>query len=269
MNQKVSIITVNYNNLKGLQTTAESILRLDYQNFEWIIIDGGSTDGSKAYIEHLNGKLSFWCSEKDKGVYDAMNKGISQAKGEYLIFMNSGDSFRSENVLSQIFDSLKGCPDVIYGDALYVFKDHEELRTVPKAIDFRFIYEYTIFHQASFIRKKTLQENRGYDTKLKIVADWKLWLVCVLQNRKFVYTPYVICKFDAYGISTGHDDNVNKERNLVFQEILPSGIKKIMDEIYAYESVIPYQKYLFTKISESRFVKRMLNGFIKFIKYIL
>lgn len=86
MNQKISIITVNYNNLKGLQRTAESIIRLDYQNFEWIIIDGGSTDGSKAYIEHLNNKLSYWCSEKDKGVYDAMNKGISHAMGEYLIF---------------------------------------------------------------------------------------------------------------------------------------------------------------------------------------
>lgn len=269
MNQKVSIITINYNNLKGLQRTAESINRLDYQNFEWIIIDGGSTDGSKAYIDHLNDKLSFWCSEKDKGVYDAMNKGISHAMGEYLIFMNSGDCFHSKSVLSQVFAEITGYPDVIYGDALYVYEDHEELRTVPKAIDFRFIYEYTIFHQASFIKKELLLENGCYDTNLKIVADWKMWLILVLQNRTFLYTPYVICKFDAYGISTGHDDNVNKERNFVFQEILPPGIKKMMDEIYAYEGVIPYQKYLFTRISESRFVKRMLNGFIKFIKYIV
>lgn len=266
MNQKVSIITINYNNLKGLQSTAESILRLDYQNFEWIIIDGGSTDGSKVFIEQMDERLSFWCSENDKGVYDAMNKGISHAKGEYVIFMNSGDSFYSETVLSQVFANLKNSPDVIYGNALYIFEDHEELKSVPETIDFRFIYEYTIFHQASFIKRELLVENGGYDINLKIVSDWKIWLIFILQNRVFVYTPHVICRFDAYGISTGHDDNVNKERNIVFQEILPPGIITMMEEVYAYEGIIPYQKYLFYKIAEIRFVKRILNGFIKFIK---
>lgn len=265
---KISIITINYNNLTGLKKTTESITALDYNYYEWIIIDGGSNDGSKEFIEsiiHTNNKISFWCSEKDNGVYHAMNKGIKQSRGEYLIFMNSGDCFSSANIITKVFQKAH-LSDIIYGNALYIFNDHEELRKVPQKLTFRYIYEYTIYHQAAFIRRDLLIQSNGYDETLKIVSDWKMWLIWILQNKKYEYIPETICKFDAYGISTGHNENLQHERNIVFQEILPPGIKPIMDEIYNYESIISYQPELFSIIRNNKLYKKLIRFSMRLIK---
>lgn len=262
---KLSIITINYNNCAGLEKTSQSILSLNYNDFEWIIIDGGSTDGSKELIESLveETNLTFWCSEKDNGIYNAMNKGIQHSNGDYLIFMNSGDCFFSSDILNKVFN--KGIKaDIIYGNALYIFKDHEELRKVPKNITFRYIYEYTIFHQSTFIRKELLEN--GYDENLKIVADWKMWLVWVLQNKIFYYIDEAICKFDAYGISTGNEENVEKERNKVKSEILPQGIKDLMDEVYLYENIIYYNPMVLKLIGNSHTYKLIFRFVVKMIK---
>lgn len=126
---KLSIITVNYNNFDGLKKTAESILTQTWRDFEWIIIDGASTDGSREYIVDLNENLnkngwnpiSYWCSEPDKGIYNAMNKGIVKAKGDYLNFMNSGDGFYESDTLRKIYLYIvKGNSDVYYGDANFI-----------------------------------------------------------------------------------------------------------------------------------------------------
>ena len=102
---KLSIITINFNNKDGLKRTIESVISQKFQEFEWIIIDGGSSDGSKLLIEEVarnNKKLvSYWCSEPDGGIYPAMNKGIDKAKGEYILFLNSGDTLHNKNVLQE------------------------------------------------------------------------------------------------------------------------------------------------------------------------
>lgn len=265
----ISIITINYNNLSGLKKTAKSVRELEYNDFEWIIIDGGSCDGSTEFIEDISNKcpqISFWCSEKDKGVYNAMNKGIKQSKGEYLIFMNSGDCFFSSQTIANVFRTPHSA-DIIYGDALYVFNDHEELRKVPTRLTFRYIYEYTIYHQSAFIKRELLITSNGYDESLKIVSDWKMWLIWILQNKKYEYTKETICRFDAYGISTGHDDAILKERNIVFQKVLPPGMKAIMDEIYSYESITPYQPQLFSIIRRKKIYKKLISAIIHLIKY--
>lgn len=100
---KLTIITINLNNKAGLQTTIDSVIAQTYKDFEWIIIDGGSTDGSKELIEKYTNYIKYWVSEPDKGIYNAMNKGIKVAEGEYLQFLNSGDSLFSNSVLSDIF----------------------------------------------------------------------------------------------------------------------------------------------------------------------
>lgn len=265
---KLSIITINYNNYFGLKRTYDSIASLKYSNFEWIIIDGGSKDGSKEFIESLLGKINitYWCSEKDKGIYNAMNKGIKHSNGEYLIFMNSGDSFYSPDIISKVFSNNIQA-DIIYGNALYIFKDHEELRKVPNDLTFRYIYEYTIYHQASFIKKNLFNEN-GYDENLKIVSDWKMWLIWILQNKTFSYIDETICRFDAYGISTGNDKNVEIERNIVKEEILPNGINYLMDEIFLYESIIPYRPELLNAIKRNNFYRKIINLSIKIIRFI-
>ena len=117
---KLSIITVNLNNMEGLQKTCDSIISQTFKNFEWIVIDGGSADGSKELIEEYGSNISYWVSEPDKGIYNAMNKGIKVAKGEYLYFLNSGDYLFDSNALSDVFlDNPK--EDIVYG---FVAREH-------------------------------------------------------------------------------------------------------------------------------------------------
>ena len=111
---KLSIITVNLNNLEGLKRTYESVVCQTFTDYEWIVIDGGSTDGSREFIEQHQDKFAYWCSEPDKGIYNAMNKGIMRAKGEYLNFMNSGDCFASNDTLIRVLVDERN-EDIIYG----------------------------------------------------------------------------------------------------------------------------------------------------------
>ena len=116
---KLSIITVNLNNKDGLQKTIDSVISQTYKDFEWIIIDGGSTDGSKELIENYSDYVSYWVSEPDKGIYNAMNKGIKQSHGEYLQFLNSGDIFIEDNTLKQVVSQLVN-EDIVFGYAVII-----------------------------------------------------------------------------------------------------------------------------------------------------
>ena len=110
----VSIITVNFNHLEGLKRTYESIVSQTFTDYECIVIDGGSTDGSREFIEQHQDRFAYWCSEKDNGIYHAMNKGIRQAKGEYLNFMNAGDAFACSKTLAGVFSEHRTA-DILYG----------------------------------------------------------------------------------------------------------------------------------------------------------
>ena len=109
-----SIITVSYNEVASIRQTLDSIVNQTFKDFELIVVDGGSTDGTKEIIAQYNGLISWWCSEPDKGIYNAMNKGIAHATGKYVNFMNAGDSFFNNDVLQHVYDS-RLCPDVIEG----------------------------------------------------------------------------------------------------------------------------------------------------------
>jgi glycosyltransferase involved in cell wall biosynthesis len=114
---KLSIITINYNDVLGLKRTLESVTGQIYSNFEYIVINGGSTDGSKELLEKYTDKISYWVSEPDQGIYHAMNKGIEKASGEYLLFMNSGDLFYNSGILKEVVDHISKY-DLIYFDIL-------------------------------------------------------------------------------------------------------------------------------------------------------
>src|SRR5690606_3965772 len=126
-NPLISIITVNLNNLEGLKRTMASVFNQTYQNFEYLIIDGGSSDGSKEYIEANADKISYWVSEPDKGIYNGMNKGIKKARGEYLLFLNSGDHFVEQKVLEDNHHFLNDSP-IIYFDVLVRYKGDEYIK---------------------------------------------------------------------------------------------------------------------------------------------
>lgn len=116
----LSIITVNLNNLEGLKRTYDSVVSQTFTDYEWLVIDGGSTDGSREFIEQHQDKFAYWCSEPDKGIFNAMNKGIVRAKGEYLNFMNSGDCFACEETVAEVFGKtglLIYCMDIHFMEA--------------------------------------------------------------------------------------------------------------------------------------------------------
>ena len=264
---KCSIITINYNNYDGLKRTINSILQQSFSDFEWIVVDGGSTDGSRELIEQYQEHLSWWCSEPDKGIYNAMNKGISHSSGEYLNFMNSGDWFYSKETLGEVFAKERNA-DILYGDAVFVSSDGKEsYRTKPQIVNMNLLYTNTIIHQASFIRGDLLRRE-GYDESLKIVSDWKKWIEWMLQNRTFKYLNTCICYFDYGGISS-HADLRNTERSIVLNGVFPLGIRQDLDELNEIKRIIAYNPELSTVyriINKRRLFRRLTNAFLSSIK---
>lgn len=196
---KYSIITINYNNRDGLKKTIESVINQSYQDFEYIVIDGGSTDGSAGIIKDYEAHIDYWVSEPDKGIYHAMNKGIEHAHGEYLNFMNSGDCFYDCNVLCNVSTYLT--KDIIEGYTYNIesskssFKDEEFTPTM------HFFFGGSLNHQACFI-KKHLFKDHSYDENYRIISDWIFFIETIIfQNKTYKYVPICITKFDGYGIS--------------------------------------------------------------------
>lgn len=209
---KLSIITINYNNENGLQKTIDSIKVQTLQDFEWIVIDGGSSDGSKELLEHYQEHFSYWCSELDKGIYNAMNKGVLHATGEYVLFMNSGDNFHDEYVLEKTWPYLKDY-DFITGDSISYHKDGTVGPwNAPRHFTAYMIVFYSINHQSTFIRTRLLKE-RPYRENLKIVADWEQQLYeLVFKDATYNYLPIIVSDFHEDGVSQMNTDLHNKER---------------------------------------------------------
>lgn len=226
-NTLVSIITINLNNLEGLKKTMASVFTQTYKEFEYIVIDGGSWDGSKEYIEANSAGLAYWVSEPDEGIYKAMNKGITMAKGEYLLFLNSGDWFYDREVLSIAGNQLSGC-DVLYGNMIKVFPDgreHLDKGVNGKKLSLSIFIEKTINHSSAFINKRIFLMYGLYDENLKIVSDWKLFLIALgLNNSVVTYIDYPFSYFDMTGISNANLTLRDSERNLVLKEYVPSPI---------------------------------------------
>lgn len=209
---KISIITVNFNNKKGLAKTIDSVLTQTYSNIEYIIIDGGSTDGSKELIEQYTSSITYWISEKDKGIYDAMNKGITHATGDYLLFLNSGDFFISVNVLNDIFGKKIYKELLIIGRQYYINqkgKITSSRHLIPEDICEDFFWSNTLPHQATFINKNLLDQIGGFDLKYKVVADWAFWYEAIITNNS---TYLFIEHFISYMESDGIPSDINKCR---------------------------------------------------------
>ena len=225
--QKVSIITINYNNLAGLKKTRESIVCQTYDNYEWIVIDGGSTDGAKEFLQEHADEMSYWCSEKDSGVYNAQNKGTSRASGDYCIFMNSGDSFYSEDVLEKVFSVIHN-DDVLYGDWVRVFPDGKTRYIEPSnKADYAFFFVDNICHQAMFIKTSLLKES-PYDESYRLYADWAKWTEFAYKGKTFKYIHQRICYFMMDGMSAENEENNARERKRVIEEYYPGSLKTMM-----------------------------------------
>ena len=220
----ISIVTITYNNLDGLKKTAESVAAQTHADFEWIVVDGGSDDGTQDYMAKAPRRPDVFVSEPDGGVYDAQNKGIARARGVYVICMNAGDTFRSDDVLERVVEAGLSA-DVVYGDWVRYCGDHEELCQSPAEMPpfFFFMPGCNICHQAMFVRTDLLQQSK-FDTKYYVCADWVKWRHLMAEGCSFKHVPIVVCTFDAIdGLSS-----VRTWRNILdsirFQSDFPEGV---------------------------------------------
>jgi len=266
---KLSIITVNLNNSSGLQKTIESVISQTSHNFEYIIIDGGSTDGSVDIIHSFTGipqgeyiemkeprdseqfgvtnhdtcdspsnlskiqplfnPIVYWISEKDNGIFHAMNKGIKVAKGEYCQFLNSGDWLASTNVIGIMLTYLPDC-SIFYGNMLKQMSKGKIYRdTCEKGnISMLTFYRGTINHSPAFIKRSLFEKYGLYDETLQITADWKWYLIVIaIKNEPVNYVNVDVTCFNMNGISNSNYILAKSERRKVLEELLP--IKILQD----------------------------------------
>lgn len=229
---KLSIVTINYNNKTGLEKTIQSVISQTSRDFEWVIIDGGSSDGSKEVISDLNDhfNLGYWCSEPDKGIYNAMNKGIAHATGDYLHFLNSGDFLVDENVIGD-FNSLSCTEDIVAGD---IFLDGDPTKRLnspeERDIDFDFFKYSMVRHSASYMKRSLFLKYGGYDEKYRIVSDMKYFMESLLKNNcTYRHWNRIVTDFNTEGISENpqtHELDL-REREMVFDEFLPRYYRSI------------------------------------------
>ncbi|MEP0263905.1 glycosyltransferase family 2 protein [Dokdonia sp.] len=212
---KISIITINYNNASGLTKTLESVAGQTYTNIQHIIVDGNSTDGSKAVLDTHNFHDAIKISEPDSGIYNAMNKGVKNASGDYLLFINSGDSLRSNDVIESIIPILKGDKDLYYGNLAMQHENSDQIRTYPEALNFYyFFHNGSLPHPSLFFKKSLFTEIGLYREKFKIVADWDYYVHAIFKHdATYEHMNIVVSNFDMFGISSDP-----KHRTLLLEE---------------------------------------------------
>lgn len=203
MSKKVTVVTVCYQSEDTIEMTIESVLSQNYYNFEYIIVDGASSDNTWKYIEkHLEDKRIVAISESDNGLYDAMNKATDMASGDYLIFMNSGDVFVDNNVIANMASHLMG--DIVYGNVIRIRTDGEKKETYGGRgyVKWLLLQGRMICHQAMFIKTSTMRQYR-YDLEYRITADFNFLCKCVRDKLEFTYIDIDVSKMDnVSGIST-------------------------------------------------------------------
>jgi putative colanic acid biosynthesis glycosyltransferase len=192
----ISIVTVTLNNIDGLKKTSHSLSSQNAKDYEWIVIDGASTDGTDGFLSH---STATYISEPDNGLYDAMNKGIGRATGTYILFMNAGDVFASTSTLETITQHIKdNNSDFIYGDALEISNDKEIYK---HARPHSTLLKGMMTHHQSMIYKRECLDNLQYDLRYKIAADYNFTLRFLKTAKKITYIPFPLCVFESGGIS--------------------------------------------------------------------
>lgn len=223
----LSVVTINYNNAEGLLKTIESVVEQEFSAYEYIVVDGGSTDGSKEIIERYSDKITYWVSEPDNGLYYAMNKGIGVSKGKYIHFLNSGDYYASKDILSTVFSReytepfVRGVQLCDYGDSQIRWTNLGN-----RDVTLYDMYVNTMLHEATIIRRDMFGKYGLYDENLKIVSDWKFFLQAILGGERTAFVDKELIVFEMNGVSTNksHGEKHLQERKAVLQELMPNNM---------------------------------------------
>lgn len=241
---RLSVITINLNNAPGLIRTIESVIAQDYGELEYIVIDGGSSDDSMDVINRYSSRISSWISEKDDGIYQAMNKGIRLAKGEYCLFLNSGDWLLSPDSLQRFMASVED-EDIVtshWGDYIYD-------GIIPtRGFTFYLFYKVSFMHFNTVIRRELFEKIGCYDESFKIVSDWLFFLLAIFRyNCRVKVVDFVMAQNEVPGVSLSQMELQKSERMRVLEQYFPyfmddykellrmkqSRIIRMYDRIYA------------------------------------
>jgi glycosyltransferase involved in cell wall biosynthesis len=224
----ISVITVNLNNKEGLEKTIASVISQKLDCVEYIIVDGGSTDGSLEIINENAHEITTWISENDTGIYNAMNKGIKIATGDYLIFLNSGDTFTSHNILEEVSAFFQDV-DLVYGNLNIQDNERNWVKTFPDKLDFAYFLHNYLPHPATFIKKSLFNKIGFYNESYKVISDWEFFNLAINKfNCSYKHIPLVISNFELNGISSNKtysqiiQDEITDSLELNFPTILPA-----------------------------------------------
>jgi glycosyltransferase involved in cell wall biosynthesis len=261
---QISIITINYNNQKGLQDTIQSVLSQSFENFEYIIIDGQSSDGSIDIIKANEDKISYWESNKDDGIYNAMNKGIKKAKGDFLLFLNSGDVFHDDKSLKNAAVFLETGLDIYYGNLLLRYQSKDVVKEFPNELSFYFFVNNGYLpHPSTFINRKLFENFGLYDESYKIAADWDFFIRLICKhNASYKHINSVISIFDKQGISNdpSYIELKAQERDRCLNENFSPFVKDI-ERLVEYDKHHNFSRFKMLRSLESNSKARKMNSF--------
>ncbi|MCM1108391.1 MAG: glycosyltransferase [Clostridium sp.] len=226
---KLSIITINRNNAEGLERTMRSVIGQTCRDFEYIVVDGASTDRSVEVIQTHADRLAYWVSEPDKGVYNAMNKGVAQAHGEYCLFINSGDELAHKDVVKRVLPRLCGA-DFYAGDTMVDYGRERRVMKSPYKMTIDFILRRSVSHPATFTHTCLLTDH-PYNEENKIVSDWELlFSEWIFNNRNYERINELISVFYNNGISATEPKLVAMERKRTVDRLLSPAVQAVIME---------------------------------------
>lgn len=261
---KLSIITINLNNADDLKKTIQSVIEQSWTEFEFLVIDGGSVDGSKEIILEYADRIHYWVSEKDKGVFNAMNKGIDHSSGEYLLMLNSGDVLYNKEILHKVFVENSISEDIIYGDVLRESKGSIiDTSYFPQSLTFQFFRNGSLSHQGTFINRKIHTRLGLYDEALKFSSDWKLFILSICKyNFSYKHLPFIltVCNCDGLTCNPGNFAEMKEEIERTLKTHFPSFLEDYKRLDFLEQRTLK-RKITSYKMKAKSFTKRILKTY--------
>lgn len=254
---KISIITVNLNNSEGLRRTLDSIEAQSFQDFQFIVVDGDSTDQSKQLIANRDAIIDLQISESDTGVYNAMNKGIALATGDYLLFLNSGDHFIDANSLQDAIVALVDA-DLVCFDISVSGQGKDYIKQHPDTISLGYMLKDTLAHQATFIKRSLFDTIGFYDESLKIAADWKFFIEVLLRSdAKYKAVHHILTQYYLDGMSATAKGTFTRRAE---REVILQGPLKILATAKEEHLLLQTNRFKILRALESSKVAQKLNS---------
>ncbi len=263
---KISVITINRNNRPGLESTIKSVFEQTFTDFEYIVIDGASTDGSVEIIEKYSDRLKYWVSEPDKGIYNAMNKGIRQANGEYLLFLNSGDVLYDPSIFRG-FSEAAYLEDIIYGDV--IFEGQAVPLIMPDKITLETFLGPSIGHNASFIKGELFSKYGLYNEENRIVSDLEFFLNAIVKfgcSYRHINKMITVQQKGGISVSPDYERIKTQERMACFKRTFPEFFELIMENFSLKEKLSFYEHsrvIQFFKSMQESGLNRLKNKYLR------